>query len=118
MIYGYMQGEHVKEGLELFDYQLFLGFFLVIWFCAFCFGLPYILPVLKAKIGSYAFNESVTIDKAPGVEEYIDFQSKFEMVKNDTFSCMTTRSSEEKSDVETMEALYTSKRLLRWIFKD
>lgn len=118
MIYGYMQGEHVKEGLELFDYQLFLGFFLVIWFCAVCFGLPYILPVLKAKIGSYAFNESVTIDKAPGVEEYIDFQSKFEMVKNDTFSCMTTRSSEEKSDVETLEALYTSKRLLRWIFKD
>ena len=93
-----------------------LWIFLVMWLMAFLIGLSVIIPFLVKKFRFRSFNESVTIDRAPPVEQYIDYKSKFEMEKNDKFSCMSKRVTDEyemKNDGASFIII-----VLKWIFKD
>ena len=79
------------------------------------FGLKIFIPFIRNKYRNTRFNESVTIDKAPGVEEYIDLKSKIDMENYDRFSHMSTRPENEDRDDPARENLFTL--LLSKIFK-
>lgn len=63
--------------------------FLICWLLIFFAGLIFFAPFLKNKFSDGSFYESVTIDKAPNIEQYIDFKSKFNMEKRDSFLYMS-----------------------------
>lgn len=90
--------------------------FLAMWLLAFLAGLSVIVPFLVKKFRFRSFGESVTIDRAPAVEQYIDYKAKFEMEKNDTFSCMAKRVDDEYEVKNGKKSLLIF--ILKWIFKD
>lgn len=63
--------------------------FLICWAAIFLLGLIFFIPFLKSKFSDDSFYESVTIDKAPNIEQYIDFNTKFNMEKRDSFLYMS-----------------------------
>ena len=88
---------------------------LIVWTMFSVFGLKIFIPFIRNKYRNTRFNESVTIDKAPGVEEYIDLKSKIDMENYDRFSHMSTRPENEDRDDPARENLFTL--LLSKIFK-
>lgn len=98
------------------DGMLPLWTFLSSWLMVFLIGLSVIVPFLIRKYRFRSFDESVTIDKAPDVDQYIDYKSKFEMEKNDSFSCITKRVNDENDMRSGKESFILL--ILKWIFKD
>ena len=78
-------------------------------------GLTVFIPFAIREFRSKRFNESVTLDKAPEVEHYIDYNGKFEMEKNDSFAFCATSENDEKNKYGNTGNLLTW--VLRLIFK-
>lgn len=57
-------------------------------------GLLIYRPFVKARYTANKNDESVTLDQAPDMEEYIDYQSKINMENNDRFIKYSTKTSE------------------------
>lgn len=87
------------------------GMFIVFWIMTSLFGLTIFIPFAKKTFEYKRFHESVTIDKAPDVEHYIDYKSKFDMTKNDTFAYMTVR------NVDKDDAVYGKDNILFMILR-
>ena len=51
-------------------------------------------PFVAARYHRNKNEESVTLDQAPDMEEYIDYQSKFNMENNDRFVKYTNKTTE------------------------
>ena len=78
-------------------------------------GLLFLVPHINRKFRDNSFYESVTIDKAPNIDEYVDLKSNFKMDNRDSFTYMSM-----KKDVERMkefEKVPLSEKLLKSIFK-
>ena len=92
-----------------------LMWFLVAWTLFSLFGLTVFIPFAVREFRSKRFNESVTLDKAPEVEHYIDYNGKFEMEKNDSFAFCATSEEDEHSRKNKSNNLLTL--VLKMIFK-
>ena len=89
--------------------------FLIFWAAEFLVGLLFFVPFLMNKFSDSSFYESVTIDKAPNIEQYIDFNSGFKMEKRDTFMYMSSKSYD--SGTKKFERGSITGRILNNIFK-
>lgn len=97
-------------------FSICVSTFLVLWFMTMLTGLSVIVPFLKRKFKDRSTSESVTIDRAPDVGEYIDYRNGFDMQKNDKFSCMTTADPDGNKGRTQKNSLVLI--ILKWIFKD
>ena len=78
-------------------------------------GLLFLVPHINKKFRDNSFYESVTIDKAPNIDEYVDLKTNFRMDNRDSFTYMST-----KKDVQYMkefEKVPLSEKLMKSIFK-
>ena len=94
-----------------FYFMLFLLFWLVVSSLIIVFLIPY----FKSKFSYNSFHQSVTIDKAPDIDAYVDLDEKFGMENRDTFMYMSSKSDEKNSVRNTKKPL--SNRILDDIFK-
>ena len=97
-----------------FDWFYWMMFF-VLWAVALISGLVFIVPHVRKKFIDSSFFESVTIDKAPNIDEYIDLKSGFKMDIRDTFMYMSTKADDDKNKEFSKEPL--SVKVLNKIFK-
>lgn len=107
-----------SEDVYLFNsYGFFFCFMwlLVTWTVFSLAGLTVFIPFAIREFRSKRFNESVTLDKAPEVEHYIDYNGKFEMEKNDSFAFCATSENDEKNKYGNTGNLLTW--VLQLIFK-
>lgn len=88
-----------------------LLWFVVAWTVFSVCGLSVFIPFAVREFRSKRFNESVTLDKAPEVEHYIDYNGKFEMEKFDSFAFYATSEVDDKSED------VNAKNLLNWVLK-
>ncbi len=93
----------------------YLGMFIVLWLVALISGLIFIVPHVKKKFRDSSFYESVTIDKAPNIDQYINLKNNFSMENRDTFNYMSSK-KDDKSTKE-FEKVPLSEKVLRSIFK-
>ena len=89
--------------------------FIILWLVGLISGLIFIVPHVKKKFSDSRFYESVTIDRAPNIDEYVDLKNKFKMDVRDKFTYMSARSDDEKT--KEFSRLPLSERVLRSIFK-
>ena len=78
-------------------------------------GLLFLVPHINKKFRDNSFYESVTNDKAPNIDEYVDLKTNFRMDNRDSFTYMST-----KKDVQYMkefEKVPLSEKLMKSIFK-
>ena len=82
------------------EYGGFMGLvFVVSWTVISLLGLTIFIPFITRTGSRKRFSESVTIDKAPGVEEYIDLKTKMDMETYDKFSHMSTKVKDEDDNL-------------------
>ena len=55
----------------------------------------FFVPYLKSKFRDASFYESVTIDRAPHIEQYIDMKTNFQMENRDTFQYMSSKADDD-----------------------
>ncbi len=110
---GFMDSKLADMPGTLFGWMF--GMFLITWLMFSLFGLTVFIPFAKKTFRYKKFQESVTIDKAPDVEHYIDYQAKFDMQKNDTFAFMTSKETQENDQVYFKDNLMM--KVLRRVFK-
>ena len=91
------------------------GFLLSLLMVCIC-GLTVFLPFVYKRAKYTKFNQSVTIDKAPGVEEYIDYSGKINMEKKDMFSHMSIKVDHDQDD-QSMFKLKKRNTLLNYVLK-
>ena len=100
---------------------IYLQLFLMMFGMTSLAGLTVFIPFIHKKVRFLKFNQTVTIDKAPGVEEYIDYSGKIDMEKKDLFSHISIKV--EGSDQEDRSVFRLKKRttllevILRMFFK-
>ncbi|MBR4493133.1 MAG: TFIIB-type zinc ribbon-containing protein [Clostridiales bacterium] len=103
------------------DRGIYLQLFLMMFGMTSLAGLTVFIPFIRKKVRFLKFNQTVTIDKAPGVEEYIDYSGKIDMEKKDLFSHISIKV--EGSDQEDRSMFRLKKRttllevILRMFFK-
>ena len=103
------------------DRGIYLQLFLMMFGMTSLAGLTVFIPFIRKKVRFLKFNQTVTIDKAPGVEEYIDYSGKIDMEKKDLFSHISIKV--EGSDQEDRSMFRLKKRttllelILRQFFK-
>ena len=103
------------------DRGIYLQLFLMMFGMTSLAGLTVFIPFIHKKVRFLKFNQTVTIDKAPGVEEYIDYSGKIDMEKKDLFSHISIKV--EGSDQEDRSMFRLKKRttllevILRMFFK-
>ena len=110
---GFMDSKLADMPGTLFGWMF--GMFLITWLMFSLFGLTVFIPFAKKTFRYKKFQESVTIDKAPDVEHYIDYQAKFDMQKNDTFAFMTSKETQENDQVYFKDNLMM--KVLRRVFR-
>lgn len=106
----------VVEIGDFMSWFIFLGMFVILWAVFALAGLIALIPYLKRRFRTRSFMESVTIDKAPSVEQYIDYQGKINMEKRDDFSYL--RQACVNKDEEDHGDMTLLVKLLSWIFKE
>lgn len=96
---------------EKFYMFFLLGFWIFISLvCLSVFG-----PFFKRKFADNSFYDSVTIDKAPNFEEYIDLKNKFNMDNRDSFMYMSSKTDDE--NIKKFARGSLTERLMDTIFK-
>ena len=93
----------------------YYGMLAVMWLVASLTGLLIIVPIVKKKFSDSRFYGSVTIDKAPNIEEYINLKDQFKMEVRDTFIYMSSKMDDDNLKKFAEEPL--SERVLKNIFK-
>ena len=93
----------------------YLILFLIFWALESLLGLLFFVPFLKNKFADRSFYESVTIDTAPDIEQYVDMKSSFKMDKRDIFLYSTDKYSDDYSKKLGRASL--AERILNIIFK-
>ena len=89
--------------------------FFLLWLIIFCLGLRFLVPHLRRKFSDSSFYESVTIDKAPNIDEYIDLKNGFKMDVRDKFKYMSMKLDDARSKKNAEEPF--SDKMLKKIFK-
>ena len=89
--------------------------FLLFWLTVTISGLIFFVPFIKRKFADKSFYESVTIDKAPNLEEYVDLKGSIKMENRDMF--LYVGSKDADANDKKFEKGPLSERVLRSIFK-
>lgn len=94
----------------------FLTIFLINLGVVSLLGLTAFIPFIRKKLRFVKMDQMITIDKAPGVEEYIDYSSKIDMEKKDLFSHISLKEQNDENDL-SMFRLRRRKTIFDLIFK-
>lgn len=95
--------------------SFYLLLFLIFWVVESLLGLLFFVPFLKKKFADKSFYESVTIDKAPEIDQYVDLKTNFKMDNRDKLLYSTDKFYDDHSKSVARAPL--SERILNIIFK-
>ena len=93
----------------------YLSVFLIFLAIELALGMIFFVPYLKRKFRDASFYESVTIDRAPNIEQYIDLKTNFSMENRDTFQYMSSKADDDS--VKKVAKGSLSERVFNDIFK-
>ena len=96
--------------------MFYLLLFLLFWVIVSGLIIVLLIPYFKNKFSYNSFHESVTIDKAPEIDAYVDLSEKLKMENRDTFMYMSSKDDEKKS-ANSEKKPPLSDRMLNDIFR-